>query len=287
MSDRIKPTPQMDWSTPDIAHLVEEWRADHAIYSPLLQRREQRDAAHTYLQGLLAPVPRQSIEPMVRAVEGVAPQAVRAMPACISAGPWNDERRLPRHWQAVERDLGADDGVLMVDGSDVPKQGGHSVGGKRQDCGALGTRATCQAGVLVGYVRSQGYTWLDRRLYVPAEWCTDEADAERRRPCGRPPEITFTTKPELAQERRTRVVKSQVLRCRGVVADEACGDNPGFLDGVAGLALGYVAEVPHQRRVWQARPETRIPSWRGHARRSRKAARGLWSRRLPPAGWWP
>ena len=134
-----------------------------------------------------------------------------------------------------------------------------------------------------------------------------------------PPRATFKTKPALAQEMLTVVVKSQVLRCRWVVADEAFGDNPGFLDGVAGLGLWYVAEVPHHTRVWQRRPATRIPSWRGrgrrpqrerlvtgapeartvlgvaaalpaergHARRSRKAARGLWSRRLPPDGWWP
>ncbi len=54
MSDLIKTTPQMDLATQDIEHLVEELRAYHAIYSPLFQRREQRDAAHTYLQGLLA-----------------------------------------------------------------------------------------------------------------------------------------------------------------------------------------------------------------------------------------
>ena len=73
MSDLIETTPRMDLSVQDIEHLVEELRAYHAIYSPLLQRREQREAAHTYLQGLLAPLPRKSIEPMVLAVDGVAP----------------------------------------------------------------------------------------------------------------------------------------------------------------------------------------------------------------------
>src|SRR5712691_2118699 len=84
MTDLIETVPKMDLAIQDIAHLVEELRAYHAIYSPLLQRREQREAAHTYLQGLLATLPRKSIEPMVLAVDGVAPAAVRAMQAFIS-----------------------------------------------------------------------------------------------------------------------------------------------------------------------------------------------------------
>ena len=250
---------------------MEALRAYHAIYSPLFQRREQRAAAHTYLQGLLATLPRKSIEPMVLAVEGVAPTAVRALQSFISEGTWNDERLVHQHWKEVETDLGTDEGVLMVDGSDFPKQGVHSVGVKRQYCGALGKRANCQAGVFVGYGSPQGYTMLDRRWYVPAEWLTDDAYAERRRQCGLPPEITFHTKPELAEEMLAVVVQKQVLRGRWVVADEAFGGNPGFLDGVAGLGLWYCAEVPHTTRGWAERPAIHLPPWRGRGRRPQRA----------------
>ena len=267
MIDLIETAPKMDLAIQAIELLVEELRAYHTIYSPLFQRRAQRQAAHTYLQGLLATLPRKSIEPMVLAVDGVAPKAVRAMQSFISEGQWDDEQLLHRHWKEVEADLGADDGVLMVDGSDFPKQGSHSVGVKRQYCGELGKRATCQAGVFVGYVSSHGYTVLDRRLYVPAEWLTDDAYAERRRPCGIPSDLPCKTKPTLAQERLAAVLKSQALRCRWVVADEAFGGHPGFLDGVAGLGLWYFAEVPHTTRVWEARPATHIPPRRGRGRR--------------------
>ena len=91
MTDLIETTPKMDLAIQDIAHLVEDLRAYHAIYSPLFQRREQREAAHTYLQGLLATLPRKSIEPMVLAVEGVAPQGGAGHAAFISEGQWNDE----------------------------------------------------------------------------------------------------------------------------------------------------------------------------------------------------
>ena len=270
MTELIETAPKMDLAIEDIEHLVEELRAYHAIYSPLFQRREQRDAAHVYLQGLLAALPRKSIEPLVLAVEGVAPHAVRAMQSFISEGRWTDERLLHQHWKEVERDLGADDGVLMVDGSDFPKQGVHSAGVKRQYCGELGKRANCQAGVFVGYVSTTGYTLLDRRLYLPEEWVTDDAYAERRTQCGIPPESTFKTKPALAQEMIAAVVKSQCLRCRWVVADEAFGNDTGFLDGVAGLGLWYFAEVPHTTRVWRERPATHVPPWRGRGRRPQR-----------------
>jgi SRSO17 transposase len=270
MTELIETAPKMDLAIEDIEHLVEELRAYHAIYSPLFQRREQRDAAHVYLQGLLAALPRKSIEPLVLAVEGVAPHAVRAMQSFISEGRWADERLLHQPWEEVERDLGADDGVLMVDGSDFPKQGVHSAGVKRQYCGELGKRANCQAGVFVGYVSTTGYTLLDRRLYLPEEWVTDDAYAERRTQCSIPPESTFKTKPALAQEMIAAVVKSQCLRCRWVVADEAFGNDTGFLDGVAGLGLWYFAEVPHTTRVWRERPATHVPPWRGRGRRPQR-----------------
>src|SRR5437899_8339888 len=270
MTVLIETTPKMDLAIQDIEHMVEELRVYHAIYSPLLQRREQREAAHTYLQGLLATLPRKSIEPMVLALDGVAPKAVRAMQSFISEGQWKDERLLHQHWKEVETDLGADEGVLMVDGSDFPKQGVHSAGVKRQYCGELGKRANCQAGVFVGYVSPQGYTVLDRRLYVPVEWLTDDAYTARRLQCGIPLEITFKTKPELAQEMLAAVVQSQTLRCRWVVADEAFGGNPGFLEGVAGLGLWYFAEVPHTTRVWEARPATHVPPWRARGRRPQR-----------------
>ena len=112
MMDLIETTPKMDLAIEDIEHLVEELRASHAIYSPLFQRRAQREAAHSSLQGVLATLPRKSIEPMVLAVDGVAPKAVRAMQSFLSAGQWDDERLLHQHWKEVETDLGAADGVL-------------------------------------------------------------------------------------------------------------------------------------------------------------------------------
>ena len=56
---------------------------------------------------------------------------------------------LQRHGEEVAKTLGQAGGVLIVDGSDLRKQGSASVGVARPYCGALGQTAHCQAGVCV------------------------------------------------------------------------------------------------------------------------------------------
>jgi SRSO17 transposase len=150
MSAPIEPTAGRDLTPGDLDDLVEEWRAYHAIYSPLVQRRAQRERAATYLHGLLLALPRQAIAPLILAVAGAQPQAVRAMPQSISEGSWDATAILHRHWQAGDRALGEGAGTLILDGSDVPKRGRESVGVHRRYGGELGQGATCQAGVCLG-----------------------------------------------------------------------------------------------------------------------------------------
>src|SRR5215204_5928085 len=177
--------------------MIDELRAYHAIYSPLFQRREQREWSEQYLHGLLLNIPRKSIEPIVLSLKGADLNAVRAMQQFVGEGAWDDATILQRHWQEVNADLGDDDGVLILDGSDFPKQGRQSVGVKRQYCGELGKTANCQAGVFLAYASQHGYALLDRRLYLPEEWF-DAAYADRRTACGVPDAVTFTTKPSLS-----------------------------------------------------------------------------------------
>jgi len=175
MTTPIETAPAMALTPQAMDNLVEELRAYHAIYSPLFQRREQREGAAQYLHGLLRDLPRKSIEPMVLALEGAQAQAVRTLQLFVSEGAWDDEALLRRHWQEVDTWLGEDDGVLTLDGSDFLKQGQASVGVKRQYCGEVGKRAHCQAGVFLGYASRKGYPLLDRRLYLPREWVEEEA----------------------------------------------------------------------------------------------------------------
>jgi SRSO17 transposase len=271
MTPVIEIPPAMGLRPQDIDNLVDELRAYHAIYSPLFQRREQREWAADYLRGLLLDLPRKSIEPMILALQGADANAVRAMQQFLGDGAWQDTSILQRHWHEVDQTLGEEDGVLTLDGSDFLKQGQESVGVKRQYCGEVGKRANCQAGVFLGYASSQGYTLLDRRLYLPQEWVADPAYADRRRKCGVPPESGFQTKPQLGWEMIRAVVDAQTLRCRWVTCDEAFGRDTDFLDQVARSGLWYFAEVPHDTRVWRQCPMTAIPPWAGRGRKPTRA----------------
>ena len=263
MTTAIETAPVMDLSPQEVENLVEELHAYHALYSPLFQRREQRYWSAEYLRGLLLAIPRKSIEPMMLHLHGADRNAIRAMQQFVGEGAWNDAAILKRHWREVDETLGDEDGVLTLDGSDFLKQGKESVGVKRQYCGEVGKRANCQAGVFLGYASYAGYTLLDRRLYLPIEWVEDDDFAERRAKCGVPSDIRFQTKPDLGWEMIREVVDDQQVRARWVACDEAFGRDSAFLDHVASSGLWYLAEVPHDTRVWLERPLTAIPEWSG------------------------
>jgi len=267
MKELIPTAPAMELTPQAIDNLVEELRAYHAIYSPLFQRREQREGAEKYLHGLLLEIPRKSIEPMVLALEGPHAKAVRTLQLFISEGAWADDAILQRHWQEVDQVLGEADGVLTLDSSDFLKQGRESVGVKRQYCGEVGKRANCQSGVFLGYASRKGYTLLDRRLYLPQEWVEDEAYAKRRQRCGVPAALPFKTKPTLGREMLQAVHVAGTLRARWAVCDEAFGRDTSLLDHIDGLGLWYLAEVPHDTQVWRHRPTMAVPAWSGQGRK--------------------
>lgn len=291
----LETAPVLALAPQDIDTVLDALRTYHAIYSPLFQRREQREWSAKYMHGLLLELPRKSIEPMVLALEGANRNTVRAMQQFLSEGAWDDAPILRRHWQEVEHDLGDDNGVLTLDGSDFPKQGTESVGVKRQYCGELGKRANCQAGVFLGYTSSHGYTLLDRRLYLPREWVEEAEYAERRKACGIPADIMFATKPMLGWAMIQAVHQAGCLRCRWVACDEAFGRDTTLLDNIASLQLWYYAEVPHDTRVWQERPATSVPAWAGQGRKPTRVqvvgstaapqSVALIARALPDSAW--
>jgi SRSO17 transposase len=255
--------PVLDLTAVEIAELADELSDYHAEFADLYYRVEQAHWGEKYLQGLMLPIERKSIQPMALALEG---GNIQAMQQFIGQGRWCDAELLAKHQQLVAETLGEADGVFIVDESGFPKKGDHSVGVARQWCGALGKVDNCQVGVFVGYASRQGYTLLDRQLYLPEEWFSADYGA-RRQKCAIPEETTFQTKPEIALRLLERMVAEASLPGRWVAADEGYGDVPAFLDRVAELGLWYFAEVSVDTRVWSARPRTAVPAGTGRGRR--------------------
>jgi SRSO17 transposase len=233
----------------DAKQLASELSNYYSEYAPLFLRSEQRQWGQLYLRGQLSDLERKSIEPMLLRERGRDSNAIRAVQQFIGEGAWDDDRILERHQQLVAADLGEPDATVILDGSGFPKKGEHSVGVQRQYCGALGKIANCQQGVFLAYASSGGYTFLDRRLYLPESWF-DKAHAAKRQKCGVPKDLVFQTEPELGLEMLTKVNKRGVLPFAWVNADEHYGMNPDFLDGVAELDKWYFAEVPSTTMVW-------------------------------------
>jgi SRSO17 transposase len=254
--------PELELRPEEVETLAEELMEFHESFADLYYRVEQAHWSYKYLQGLMLPIERKSIQPMALALEG---GNVQAMQQFIGQGLWEDEKLLEKHRQLVNETLGEEDGVYIIDGSEFPKKGQHSVGVARQWCGRLGKVDNCQAGVFGAYASRKGYTLVDRRLYLPDEWF-DEAHQDRWHKGGIPEEVAFKTKPELTLEMLETAVEEGHLCFRWVTCDEGFGANPAFLDSVDQLERWYLAEVPHDTRVWLQLPQTGIPSGSGQGR---------------------
>ena len=107
-----------------------------------LGRSERRRAATHYVEGLLLPGQRKSIEPMAARL-GVDGQSLQQL---VTSSPWSDETV----WRAIRQEVIPHLEPLeawVVDERGWPKQGRHSVGVSHQYCRAVGKQANCQVSV--------------------------------------------------------------------------------------------------------------------------------------------
>jgi SRSO17 transposase len=255
MPDAPEPPP-FTLSEEDVLQLAEELQAYHREFAGLFWRREQREWALKYLEGLLRPASdNKSAERLALRLEG---GKVRNLQQFLGEGAWDDDAILARHAELVAESLGDAEGVLIVDGSDFAKKGRYSAGVARQYCGATGKVDNCQAGVFVAYASRHGYTLLDRRLYLPQEWFAPES-GDRWERCQIPEGTAFRTKPELAWAMIEKLHDPGALPFRWVTCDEAFGDNHDFLRHLEALPRLYLADVSVSTLVWLERPRTEVP----------------------------
>jgi len=257
VTPEVREPPSFSLSPEDVLCLADELQAYHQEFAGLFFRREQRQWALKYLEGLLLPAgDNKSTERLALRLKG---GNVRNMQQFLGEGAWDDDAVLAHHAELVAKSLGDADGVLVVDGSDFPKKGRHSVGVARQYCGATGKIDNCQAGVFVAYASRQGHTLVDRRLYLPQEWF-EPASRDRWERCQVPEGTAFRTKPELAWEMIEKLHQQGGLPFRWLTCDEAFGDNHDFLRRLEALPQVYLADVAVSTLVWLERPRSAVPA---------------------------
>ena len=216
-----------------------------AEVGPCFARSESREKAKGYVRGLMSEVKRKNGWQLAERLGMKSPLALQRL---LNEASWDADEVL-RVSRRLLIQAGAGDelgGVGVVDESGFVKKGEHSAGVKRQYCGRLGKVENCQVGVFLGFVSLNLQGFLDRRLYLPQEWCEDEVRCEEARI---PPTVrAFKTKPELALD-MLRAAWAEGVEMAWVTGDTLYGNSPGFRQGVAESGRCYVLAVTQNHKV--------------------------------------
>jgi len=252
---------------------LEEWAEDleafQARFAPLFARAEPRKQAAKYLRGLLGSVERKNNWQLAEAMGDSRPDKMQRL---LYSAEWDAAAARDELQRFVIEVFGDEDGMGVVDETGFLKKGTKSVGVKRQYSGTAGKVENCQIGTVLVYVSPRGFTFLDCRLYLPAEWCTD---TQRRMEAKVPEGVEFRTKPQQAAEMLKHAWQSGVPM-RWVTGDEVYGDAPALRDLVIGTGRWYVLAVSSHTPVWTERPEVEkpIPGPKGRPRTKPRLAEG-------------
>ena len=179
------------------------------------------------------------------------PSSYEALQHFITDSPWEAEPL----WTRLREVVPVRRGVLALDDTSFPKQGTHSVGVKRQYCGALGKIANCQVAVSTVLLDDQLAWPLSFELYLPTEWL---ADAPRRSKARIPEHAHFREKWRIALSHIRRVLKAG-FQLTAVVADADYGSTAAFRRGLEHLGLRYGVAIRWFLTMWTPgarRPQT-------------------------------
>ena len=180
----------------------------------------------------------------------------------ISSPAWDDAPLWRVLAEQVNREVGGEGAVLVVDDVGVPKKGELSVGVARQYCGELGKVANSQVLVTLTLARGEVPLPVGMRLFLPSAW-TD--DPERCEEAGVPEAArTAQSKPAIALAEIDRV-RAAGLRFSCVLADAGFGSSPAFRQGLDERELAWAAGIACTQQVYPStvklRP-ARTPSGR-------------------------
>lgn len=213
----------------DAREILERFGTFVDQFGVCFSRRPQREAARRYLDGLFNDSERKSMQAMHgRLTDPVTYQALQHF---ITDSPWD----ATRFWAQLRSLVPDRSGILAIDDTGLPKQGKHSVGVKRQYCGALGKTGNCQVAVSTALIGERQVWPLSCDLYLPKDWIDDRT---RRAEVGIPETARLREKWRIALS-QVRQVQRAGFRIGAVVADSEYGSNAGFRHGLERAGLRY------------------------------------------------
>jgi SRSO17 transposase len=208
-------------------------------------RSDARQQARHYLQGLLSPVQRKNGWQLAEYLGHSNPYRVQHL---LDRAVWDAEAVRDDLLRYVVEHLGDPGGVLIIDETGFLKKGDKSVGVQRQYSGTAGRVENCQVGVFLAYATQKGHTFLDRALYLPQDWAHDPA---RREQAKVPEEVSFATKPYLAQQMLAGAFAAGVP-CAWVTGDSVYGSDRKLRAFLEARKQAYVLAVAcDEKLAWE------------------------------------
>jgi SRSO17 transposase len=214
---------------------------------------DRHEPLRVYLEGLLLPGERKSVEPMAARIDPRhVPSRHQSMHHFVARSPWDPEDliRVARNYALEEFQHHGEVEAWVLDDTSYPKKGTHSVGVARQYCGVMGKQDNCQVAVTISLANELMSVPATYRLYLPQSWADDR---ERRKIAGVPEEVVFQTKTEMALDQIDHLLAEDVPKAP-VVMDAFYGRATDLRDEIAKRGLQYVAAIREDANVFLAGP---------------------------------
>jgi len=240
---------------------LERWMAP---FLEGLGHKGRRRWAPVYMEGLLGPGDRKSVQPMAARI---APADHEQLHHFIATSAWDPTPLETALAREAERLVGGRDAVLIIDDTSLLKQGRHSVGVARQYSGQAGKTTNCQCLVSLTLARGEVPVPIALRLFLPEEWTDTPA---RLRRAGVPPTArTARTKGEIALAELDRV-RAAGVTAGTVLADAGYGASAEFRHALTARHLRWAVGIQHTQHVFPAAVRVPTPRPRSPLGRPRK-----------------
>lgn len=196
-----------------------------------------------YVRGLLGELERKNGWTLAEAAGDATPDGMQRL---LNFYAWDCDGLRDDVREIVVETIGDErSGVLIVDETGFLKKGSTSAGVARQYSATAGRIENSQIGVFLAYASPMGRALIDPELYLPKVW-TD--DRQRCRDADIDDEVTFATKPELAQAMIERALDADIP-FGWVTANEAYGQVGQLRLWLESDGVAHVLAVPKSQMV--------------------------------------